>query len=104
MMSWMALPDLLDALDFIIGHDQMRGPIDFVSQTGHEPGIYQRVGKESRSPALFPVPAFILKLLLEREPRLFLSAAMLNHRFVKRRFSFLLPQSKKIFVYYSLNW
>lgn len=61
--SWIALPDYLRALDFLIAHQELSGPVNIVA-----PGcVTQRelakcIGQHVGRPSLFPLPALLVKL------------------------------------------
>src|SRR5437879_6061754 len=64
-MSWVALEDVVGILRFVIENNSSRGPINIVSPQPLQNAEFTRVlAKAMRRPALFPAPAFALRLAL----------------------------------------
>ncbi len=64
-MSWVALEDVLGAVHFALVHDTMAGAVNVVAPSAVTNGEFARVlGRVLRRPALLPVPAAVLKLVL----------------------------------------
>lgn len=66
--TWVAIDDLIAAIDFLLSKPTLFGPINIVSPEC----IIQRefaeiLGRVMQRPALFPMPAFLLSLLLGKE-------------------------------------
>lgn len=63
--SWVTMEDLARAIDFLIEHSELNGPVNIVS-----PGcvtqfqLAKAIGKVLHRPIWLPMPAFILKLML----------------------------------------
>ena len=63
-MSWIALDDVVGALNFALTNDSLRGPINFVAPNPVTNGEFTKtLGKVISRPTLFPIPAFGIKLL-----------------------------------------
>lgn len=64
-MPWVALPDVLGAIRHVIAHDTLNGPVNVVA-----PGLVtnteftRELARAVRRPALFRVPAFLLRTIL----------------------------------------
>lgn len=64
-MSWVALDDLLGAVGFAVGHEELSGPVNAVAPEAARSGDFARaLGKILGRPAFFPAPAWALKLLV----------------------------------------
>lgn len=63
-MSWIALDDVVGALNFALTHDLLHGPVNFVSPNPVTNTEFTKTfGKVLSRPTLFPIPAFAVKLL-----------------------------------------
>jgi uncharacterized protein (TIGR01777 family) len=63
-LSWIDRQDMVRAIQFIIEHPEIRGPVNMVAPnpvTNRE--FTATVSQVMKKPALFPVPAFVLKLI-----------------------------------------
>ena len=64
-MSWVALDDVVGAIRFAIADTSVRGPINVVAPTPARNAEFTRVlARVLRRPAIFPAPAFALRLML----------------------------------------
>jgi uncharacterized protein (TIGR01777 family) len=64
-MSWIALADVIGALQFVLDHDVARGPINVVAPHPVRDAEFARLlGRAMHRPAALPVPAFALRLAL----------------------------------------
>jgi hypothetical protein len=64
-MSWVALDDLLGAIDFCLKNETMRGPVNATAPNPVTNADFTRLlGEALHRPTLFPVPAFALRLAL----------------------------------------
>lgn len=62
---WIALEDLISAIDFIIQHPDLSGPINLTApHTVSQRHFAKSLGKALHRPTLFYTPAFLLKFLL----------------------------------------
>ena len=67
-MSWIAIDDLTRAIVHALTRDDLRGPVHLVSPNPVTNAEFTRVlARVLRRPALIPVPAFGLRLLVSRE-------------------------------------
>lgn len=67
-MSWIALDDLVGAIIFAIENDRVSGPINGVAPHAVTNAEFTTtLGTVLNRPTIFPVPAFVLKLLLGEE-------------------------------------
>ena len=63
-MSWIALADVVGALNFAVVTESLRGPINFVAPNPVTNAEFTRtLGKVLSRPTLFPIPAFAVRLL-----------------------------------------
>lgn len=63
-MSWIALDDVIGALNFALAHESMKGPVNFVSPNPVTNAEFTKaLGKALSRPTLFPIPAFGIRLL-----------------------------------------
>lgn len=63
--SWIALPDLLKAIDFLAQHGSINGPVNLVAPncvTQRE--LAKAIGRVMHRPAWFHTPAWMMKLML----------------------------------------
>jgi uncharacterized protein (TIGR01777 family) len=64
-MSWVALEDVAGILRFVIENNSARGPINIVSPQPLQNAEFTKIlAKTMHRPALFPAPAFALRLAL----------------------------------------
>ncbi len=64
-MSWVMLPDVVAILRFALENGAVRGPVNVVSpQPARNAEFTKVLAKTLHRPALFPAPAFALRLLL----------------------------------------
>ncbi len=63
-MSWITLEDVINALNFALANDSLRGPVNYVAPNPVTNAEFTKtLGKVLSRPTLFPVPAFAIKLL-----------------------------------------
>jgi uncharacterized protein (TIGR01777 family) len=63
-MSWIALADVIGALNFALVHEMLRGPANFVAPNPVTNAEFTKtLGKVLSRPTLFPIPAFGIRLL-----------------------------------------
>jgi uncharacterized protein (TIGR01777 family) len=80
-LSWIGLPDVSNALAFLIDHPEMSGPINLVAPQPVTNAEFTRaLARALRRPALLPVPRVALRLLFGREmaDEVFLASARLR--------------------------
>lgn len=64
-MSWISLEDWLEAVSHILEASELRGPVNLVSpQPVTNRGFTKALGRALKRPTVFPVPAFVLRVLL----------------------------------------
>jgi uncharacterized protein len=64
-MSWIALDDVVGAIRVAIANDQLRGPVNVVAPNPVQNAEFTRVlAKALHRSAIFPAPAFMLRLAL----------------------------------------
>lgn len=63
-MSWIALADVIGALNFALVSDSLRGPVNFVAPNPVTNAEFSKtLGRVLSRPTLFPIPAFGVRLL-----------------------------------------
>lgn len=63
-MSWIALADVIGALNFALVNDSLRGPVNFVAPNPVTNAEFSKtLGRVLSRPTLFPIPAFGVRLL-----------------------------------------
>lgn len=93
-ISWIALNDLVRAMDFCITNTQMEGAINFVSPNPlRQKEFAKTVARWLRRPLLFRCPAFILRKILGQmaDELLLTSQRVKPEKLVQHHFSFLKP-------------
>lgn len=64
MMSWIVLEEIGPIIEHIIAHQSMTGPVNLTTPHAVSNSEFTRLlGKALHRPAIFPVPAFALKLM-----------------------------------------
>ncbi|HXE91865.1 MAG TPA: TIGR01777 family oxidoreductase [Terriglobales bacterium] len=96
-MSWIALDDLLGAIQFALTQDSLRGPVNAVAPnpvTNRE--FTKTLGQVLHRPTIFPVPAFVVKTLFGQmgEELLLASQRVEPARLIAAGFSFTHPELK----------
>jgi uncharacterized protein len=67
-MSWIAIDDVVSAFRFVIGRDDLSGPVNLTSPEPRTNGeMAAAIGRALHRPAAVPVPAFAPRLVLGRE-------------------------------------
>lgn len=99
-VSWIALADLLAAIDHIITHTELSGPINCVSpQPVTNAELTRLFGKYLRKPTWFSTPAWLLNLLFGEGKEIFLSSArVLPKRLLDTGFVFQYPDLEKFII------
>lgn len=68
VMSWITMDDLTGAILFLLDYGEIAGPVNAVAPEAAGNAAFTAVlGRALRRPALLPVPAFALRLVLGRE-------------------------------------
>jgi uncharacterized protein (TIGR01777 family) len=94
-MSWVALDDVIGALEFALKSDSLKGPVNFVAPNPVTNAEFTKtLGKVLARPTLFPVPKFALRLLFgEMAGALLLSSQRVEpSRLQLAGYSFQFPQ------------
>jgi uncharacterized protein (TIGR01777 family) len=63
-LSWISINDVVGGIQFVLGNPNVSGPVNFTAPnpvTNAEFG--KALGKVLRRPAIFPLPAFVVRLL-----------------------------------------
>jgi len=64
-MSWIGRGDLIRAIEFCLQHPTLEGPLNLVAPQPVENREFTRaLGRALRRPTLFPLPAFVVRLLM----------------------------------------
>jgi hypothetical protein len=96
-LSWIALKDLVRALDFCSEHPEIKGAINLVSPHSiRQKDFANLLAKSLHRPAFFHLPASFLKILLGdmAKETLLSSQHVLPKKLQNRHFSFEVPQFK----------
>lgn len=94
-MSWVSLPEVAAIVKYAVENDSLRGPVNVVAPHPVRNAEFTRtLGRVLRRPAIFPVPAFALRLLLgEMADALLLSSQrVLPAKLMAAGYSFLHPE------------
>ncbi|MGB1238488.1 MAG: TIGR01777 family oxidoreductase [Pseudomonadales bacterium] len=93
-MPWIALDDQLDAMDFLLRDECARGAFNLVSPTPQRNRDFIRtLAAQLKRPAVFPVPAALLKILLGESSSLLLdSQRIVPTRLSELGFRFTYPE------------
>lgn len=98
--SWVALTDVLRAIDFLLAHPELQGPINIVA-----PGIVKqkkfarRYAASLNRHAFFPTPAWLLKIIFGQmaEELLLQGQKVVSQRLLEAGFVFEYPDLKSLF-------
>jgi len=93
--SWIGLHDLVRAIAFCVEHDSIHGPVNAVSPNSMTNYDFTKgVGRALHRPTLFPLPAFVAKLVLgEMASELLLSSARVTPKKLQAQgFEFRYPE------------
>ena len=94
-MSWVSLDDVLAIVPFVLANDALDGAVNAVAPTPVTNAEFTRtLARAVRRPALFPVPAFALKLMFGEmaEGTLLVSQRVVPTRLLAAGFVFRHPQ------------
>jgi len=62
-MSWIALDDVIDGLEFALNNDSLQGPVNFVAPNPVRNAEFTKtLGKALSRPTIFPIPEFGVRL------------------------------------------
>jgi uncharacterized protein len=63
-MSWIALDDVVEGIEHVLGNETVKGPVNFVAPNPVRNAEFTKVlGKVLSRPTIFPIPAFGVRLL-----------------------------------------
>lgn len=89
--SWISLPDLVSAIDFLMEHHDLSGPFNLVSPQPVTNREFAKIlGESIRRPAFLSLPAAAAKIVLGEmaEALLLCSARVLPQKLMQNRFEF----------------
>jgi uncharacterized protein (TIGR01777 family) len=96
--SWIHVDDLVAAVLHIIEHSYLRGPVNMVSPNPVTNAAFTKSLAEAvRRPAIFPVPAFMVRLAFGEfaEEGLLASARVVPRKLVENGFRFQYPELRR---------
>lgn len=96
-ISWISLDDLIECIQFVIKNETMSGPVNAVSPESVTNAQFTKALAEAiKRPALFPVPAFALRILFgQMAEEMLLSGAIVKpDKLVSAGFKFHYPVLK----------
>lgn len=99
-MSWIALDDLIRAIEFVIDSN-IQGPVNFVSPHPIRQEAFSRsLANYLHRPHFFKIPAFILRFLLGEmaEEMLLASARVIPNQLLDSGFLFIYPNIQNVFT------
>jgi uncharacterized protein len=81
-MSWIALDDVVEAIEYVIGRETVKGPVNFVAPNPVRNAEFTRtLGRVLSRPTIFPIPAFGVRLVFgEMADALLLSSQRVDPR------------------------
>jgi len=100
--SWIALTDLLRAIDFLINHEDIAGPVNLVANgCVTQQHLAHAIGERMHRPAWFYTPAWLMKLFLgEMAETLLLHGQHVKPtRLMEHQFEFCYPTIEKAVAY-----
>lgn len=64
-MSWISLPDVVGGISHVLNHAELKGPVNLMAPNPVSNLEFTKtLGRVLRRPTLFPVPSFVLRLVL----------------------------------------
>lgn len=95
-MSWIAIEDVIALIRYAIANESLRGPVNAVAPNPVTNAEFtSALAAVLRRPALFPVPRFVLRLMLgEMTDGLLASQRVIPASLTAKRFSFRRPELK----------
>jgi uncharacterized protein len=84
-MSWIALDDVVSAIEHLLANESLKGPVNFVAPNPVRNAEFTRtLGKALSRPTIFPIPAFGVRLAFgEMADALLLSSARVEPSLLK---------------------
>lgn len=101
MMSWIALPEIPEIMNFVIQNKTFSGPVNAVSPHPVCNAEFTTIlGKALRRPTILPLPAFVVKLLFGEmgETLLLGGARVMPDKLLKSGYVFKFPDLSSTFV------
>jgi hypothetical protein len=95
IMSWIAIDDVVYALNYILHNESIKGPVNFTApQTVSNQEFTKILGKVLKRPTVFPVPSFAAKLAFgEMADALLLSSTKVKpQKLIKNGYEFAFPE------------
>jgi len=99
-ISWIHIKDWLEAIRFVLEKNNISGVLNLTSPNPHQSkDFYRTLGNVMKRPSWFPVPGFLLKLMLgDMAKELILSGQRaIPNRLLKLGFNFQYPNLKDAF-------
>ena len=95
--SWIYMEDLLNVYKTVTLDDTFSGPVNAVSPNPvRNKELAKAIGNTIKRPALFPVPRFLLKLIMgELGGVVVVSQKVIPQKLLDRHFSFICPKIEK---------
>ena len=103
VISWIALDDVVGAIEHILGNNQLSGPVNLVSpHPVTNQTLTNTLGGILKRPTVFPLPAFLAKLLLGdmAEELLLSSTRTLPEKLQDSGYKFRYPTLKEALISY----
>lgn len=101
-LSWISMLDYIKAIDFIIQHEEIKGPVNMVAPNPVSNSEFtQALGKHLHRPTFLPMPAWLVRLLFgEMGQALLLSSTRVNPSILlKHHFKFAHPHINEAMDY-----
>jgi uncharacterized protein (TIGR01777 family) len=105
MMSWIAIDDLCAAMQHVIDHQELAGPVNFTApQVVSNQEFSQTLGKLLNRPTMMPVPKFALSMLFGEGDEIFLSSTHVSpKRLLETGFQFQYPLLEQALKHYIIS-
>lgn len=92
-VSWIHIDDVVRAISYALHHDQIRGPVNVASPapvTMRQFG--ETLGTVLKRPHWFPVPSFLMKIVLGQKSTLVLEGQnVIPQKLIEQQFEFMFP-------------
>ena len=105
IMSWMAIDDVCAAIDHVIAHEELKGPVNFVTAEAVSNQTFtQTLGRVLNKPTLVPVPKFALTMMFGEGADLLLASTHVKpERLLESGYHFLYPDLEQALKKYLLT-
>jgi uncharacterized protein (TIGR01777 family) len=92
-MSWIHIQDLLRAMQFLLDNQTCQGPFNFTAPNPVENKVFaQTFAKRLKRPAIFPMPAFVLRIMMgEMSDLLLFGQNVVPAKLLEKGFEFAYP-------------